>query len=85
MDDLKRFWNAVKEMRAAQKLEWDALPSNFRLWKRARQEQTVSRLEEKVDALAEELRRAYGWTADREDKDAPPHRDNSRRDFTGER
>ena len=54
----EKLWRA---MRDAQKLEWAALPSNFRLWKRARQQQGVSRLEEEVDRLAEEVRRQCGW------------------------
>lgn len=62
MSDLKKLLEAVTEMRAAQKLEWDALPSNFRVWKRARQQQRVSQLEEQVDALVRELRRAYPET-----------------------
>ncbi|MGB8645840.1 MAG: hypothetical protein WCF84_11430 [Anaerolineae bacterium] len=71
MSDLKRLWDAVAAMRAAQKLEWAALPSNFRLWKRARQQQEVYRLEEQVDALAEELLRTYGWTGDAKEDNAP--------------
>ncbi len=63
-NDLKRFWDAVMAMRAAQKLEWAALPSNFDRWRRARQKQTVAQLEEQVDALAEELSRTYRWTDD---------------------
>lgn len=55
MTDLKRFLDAVTQMREAQKLEWAALPANFKLWKRARQKQAVYQLEEKVDALVEEL------------------------------
>lgn len=55
MGDLKRLLDAVIEMRAAQKLEWDALPSNFRVWKRAREQQAVARLERQVDDLAQEL------------------------------
>lgn len=55
MNDLKRLLDAVLEMRAAQKLEWDALPSNFRVWKRARAQQAVARLEKQVDELAQEL------------------------------
>jgi hypothetical protein len=71
MSDLKRFWDAVMAMRAAQKLEWAALPSNYRLWKRARQQQAVSRLEEKVDDLAEELQHTYGWMDDDKEDDVP--------------
>lgn len=59
--DLEKLWEAVRAMRAAQKLEWAALPGNLRLWKRARQQQTVSRLEEKVDGLVQELQRTYRW------------------------
>ena len=61
MNDLKRFWEAVGAMRSAQKLEWAALPSNYNRWKRVRQQQAVSRLEEQVDRLAEELLHEYGW------------------------
>lgn len=57
MTDLERLLNAVIEMRAAQKLEWDALPANFRIWKRARQQQRVTLLEQQVDALVQELLR----------------------------
>ena len=57
MDDLKKFLDAVTEMRAAQKLEMDALPANFKVWKKTRQQMTVARLERKVDALLEELAR----------------------------
>jgi hypothetical protein len=71
MSDLKRFWNAVTAMRAAQKLEWAALPSNYRLWKRVRQQQTVSRLEEQVDDLAEELLHTYHWMDDDLEDAAP--------------
>jgi hypothetical protein len=38
-----------------------ALPGNLRLWKRARQQQSVSRLEEKVDNLLAELLGSYRW------------------------
>ena len=69
--DLKRFWDAVTQMREAQKLEWAALPSNFRLWKRARQQQAVSKLEERVDTLAEELLRTYCWKGEDNSDDAP--------------
>ena len=58
MNDLQRLLDAVTEMRAAQKLEWAALPSNFRLWKRARQQMNVTRLEEQVDQLTAELLRS---------------------------
>jgi len=64
MSDLKRFWEAVSEMRSAQKLEWAALPSNYNRWKRVRQQQAVSRLEAQVDQLAQELLHKYGWTDD---------------------
>ncbi|MHB8878984.1 MAG: hypothetical protein ACYC8T_35230 [Myxococcaceae bacterium] len=57
MGDLKKFLDAVMEMRAAQKLEWAALPANFDIWKRARQKQSISRLEQSVDELAERLLR----------------------------
>lgn len=56
MTDLNQFLDAVSAMRAAQKLEMDALPANFRVWKKTRQQMTVAHLEEKVDALLEELR-----------------------------
>ena len=56
MDDLKKLLDAVTEMRAAQKLEMDALPSNFKVWKKTRQQMTVAQLEQKVDALIAELR-----------------------------
>jgi hypothetical protein len=62
--DLKKLLDAVIEMRAAQKLEWDALPSNYARWKRARKQGHVARLEAKVDALLDEALRA-------DDKDAP--------------
>ena len=55
MNDLKSFLDAVLEMRTAQKLQLDALPSNLKIWKRARQQQNVARLEEKVDTLVQEL------------------------------
>jgi uncharacterized coiled-coil protein SlyX len=58
MNDLKIFLDAVTEMRAAQKLELDALPTNFKVWKKTRQQMSVARLEEKVDALVQELQRA---------------------------
>lgn len=58
MTDLEQFLDAVAEMRAAQKLEMDALPSNFKVWKKTRQQMTVAQLEAKVDALLDELRRA---------------------------
>lgn len=70
MNDLKKFLDAVTEMRVAQNLEWAALPSNYDRWKRARQQQTVARLEEKVDALATELLRAYSWKEE-DEKGAP--------------
>ncbi len=55
MDDLKKLLDAVTEMRAAQKLEMDALPANFHVWKKTRRQMNVSRLEEQVDALLQEL------------------------------
>jgi uncharacterized coiled-coil protein SlyX len=72
MDDLKKFLDAVAAMRAAQKLEMDALPSNLNIWKRARQRQTVARLEERVDALVQELQRAPDLTADASEGAAQP-------------
>lgn len=59
MNDTSTFINAVKQMRAAQKLEWDALPANFNIFKRARRQQTVSQLELQVDKLLDELLRTY--------------------------
>lgn len=59
MTDLKEFLDAVAAMRAAQKLEMDALPANFKVWKKTRQQMTVARLEEQVDALLDELQRAH--------------------------
>lgn len=70
MDDHEKFWDAVMEMRAAQKLEWAALPSNYDRWKRARQQQQVAQLEQMVDELAEELRRTHGWTDGATEDDA---------------
>jgi hypothetical protein len=70
-NDLKKFWDAVTQMREAQKLEWAALPANYGRWKRARQQQSVSQLEEKVDALAEELRQTHRWTDGGKEDDAP--------------
>jgi hypothetical protein len=64
MSEMKKLLDAVIEMRAAQKLEWAALPANFNLWKRARQKQSVSVLEQTVDALAEELLRNCHSTDD---------------------
>lgn len=64
MTDPKQFLDAVSEMRAAQKLEMDALPGNFKVWKKTRQQMTVARLEEKVDALLKELQRAYDFAGD---------------------
>jgi|GEM_PF-5393722 uncharacterized coiled-coil protein SlyX len=58
MTDLEQFLDAVAAMRAAQKLEMDALPNNFKVWKKTRQQMTVAQLEAQVDALLEELRRA---------------------------
>lgn len=58
MNDLEKFLDAVAAMRAAQKLEMDALPANFKVWKKTRQQMTVAQLEAQVDALLEELRRA---------------------------
>lgn len=66
MDDLEKFLDAVIAMRAAQKLEWDALPSNFDRFKRAREQGNVARTEEKVDALIKELGRANSWNEDKE-------------------
>lgn len=71
MSDLKTFWQAVTTMRAAQKLEWDALPSNFRIYKRSRQQQTVSKLEQSVDELAQELFARYHWSDGEEQDDTP--------------
>jgi len=59
--ELRELVDAVVEMRAAQRLELDALPANLRIWKSARQKRAVARLEERVDALAEALRRT--WSA----------------------
>lgn len=59
MNDLKKLLDAVIEMRAAQKLEWDALPSNFDRFKRARKQGNVARLEEMVDAFTQKLWRAH--------------------------
>lgn len=67
MDDLKKMLDAVSEMRAAQKLEMDALPSNFKVWKRTRQQMAVAQLEAKVDALLDEMRGKYGETNDAQD------------------
>lgn len=67
MTELEKFLDAVAEMRAAQKLEMDALPGNFKVWKKTRQQMTVARLEEQVDALLEELQRAYGETNSAQD------------------
>lgn len=67
MSDLAKLLDAVQAMRAAQKLEWQALPSNFNIFKRARQQQTVSQLENMVDDLVAELLR----TSDSKDKDKP--------------
>lgn len=64
MTDLKQFLDAVTEMRAAQKLEMDALPSNFKVWKKTRQQMTVAKLEAKVDTLVDEMRGRYGETND---------------------
>jgi hypothetical protein len=68
MDDLKKLLDAVTEMRAAQKLEMDALPSNFKVWKKTRQQMTVAQIEAKVDALIQELQRAYDGTSNAQDK-----------------
>lgn len=67
MNDLKNFLDAVTEMRAAQKLEMDALPANFKVWKKTRQQMTVAQIEAKVDALLDELRRAYADDAQGDD------------------
>lgn len=64
MTDLKQFLDAVTEMRAAQKLEMDALPSNFKVWKKTRQQMTVAKLEAKVDTLVDEMRGRCGETND---------------------
>ena len=56
MDDLKKLLDAVTEMRAAQKLEMDALPANFYVWKKTRRQMNVARLEEQVDALLQEFK-----------------------------
>lgn len=64
MNELKTLLDTVTEMRAAQKLEWDALPGNYERWKRTRQQMRVAQLEENVDALLHELRRAHAWTGD---------------------
>jgi hypothetical protein len=72
MTDLKNFLDAVAAMRAAQKLEMDALPTNFKVWKKTRQQMTVARLEEKVDALLVELRAA---------QDESPRHKNQRNDI----
>ncbi len=55
MSDLGALLEAVTQMRAAQKLELASLPSNFDRWRRVRRQLEVSRLEEKVDALAKQL------------------------------
>ncbi len=55
---LREFLDAVAEMRAAQRLELDALPANMRIWKSARKKRTVSLLEESVDALVDVLHEA---------------------------
>ncbi len=72
-NDIKKLFSAVAAMRDAQKLDWAALPSNFRLWKRARQQQAVSRLEEQVDKLLAELLRTYHWMDEgkKGDKNSP--------------
>ncbi len=62
VQDLKQLLRAVSEMRAAQKLEYEALPGNARLWKRAREKQSVTRLEQRVDELVADLQPAYGST-----------------------
>jgi hypothetical protein len=64
MNDLKTLLDAVKQMRAAQKLEWQALPANFNTFKRARQKQTVAQLELQVDKLLDELLRTYNSTGE---------------------
>jgi len=64
MTELKKLFDAVTEMRAAQKLEMDALPSNFKVWKKTRQQMTVAKLEAKVDTLLDEMRGRYGETND---------------------
>lgn len=67
MDDLKKLLDAVAEMRAAQKLEMDALPGNFKVWKKTRQQMLVAKLEARVDALLKELQRAHGDTSSTQD------------------
>lgn len=62
MDDLQKLMDAVTEMRAAQRLEMDALPGNFKVWKKTRQKMTVAQLEANVDALLKEMQRNYGET-----------------------
>jgi hypothetical protein len=69
VDDWMRFVEAVTEMRAAQKREMDALPGNFKIWKRTRQQMTVARLEEKVDELARELVRLRPRATDAQEGD----------------
>ena len=64
MTDPKTFLDAVTEMRAAQKLEWEALPANFRIFKQARKQQRVARLEEQVDQFLQELAQTENLTAD---------------------
>ena len=54
-NDLTKLLDAVTEMRAAQKLEMDALPSNLRVWKRTRQQLRVAQLEQQVDELVKQL------------------------------
>lgn len=68
MNDLKKLLDAVIEMRAAQKLEWAALPGNFDRFKRARQQGNVARSEEKVDALIQELLRVSRGANEKEKK-----------------
>lgn len=55
MNELESFLEAVLRMRAAQRLEQAALPANFDRWRRVRAQQEVTRLEERVDALAKAL------------------------------
>ncbi len=59
MNDVQEFLEAVRTMRAAQKLEWQSLPSNYDRYRRAREKQSIARLEERVDAMAKELTDKY--------------------------
>ncbi len=55
--DLATLLAAVTAMRAAQKLELAALPSNLAIWKSSRQKREIARLEQNVDDLVAELSR----------------------------